>query len=113
MTFDKWFNGPEGFGFRSECITEELDVHDTAKLMTLIKWLEAAYEEGRMNERYVSFLYQKCQENLVSLTGNKKAADDWWNTKNKAMKGATPLSVFTKDPNVVYSYLIRCGDGEW
>jgi hypothetical protein len=50
--FNEWFNGLEGFHIKSERFYESLTAFSNDALaISMVKWLEAAFEAGRVIER--------------------------------------------------------------
>jgi len=54
MKFDEWFNETETFSLRSERFYDDLLTYkwDGVNAEHLIKWLQAAYEEGYNQAKY-------------------------------------------------------------
>lgn len=58
-------------------------------------------------------LKKRCDALLQAMLGRQDLVDRWWTGSNKGFNGETPEKVFDRDPDQVYSYLIRCAEGEW
>lgn len=52
-------------------------------------------------------------EALVIAMVGREMAPKWWFGSNKAFEGQTPQEQFDKNPERVYSYLMRMAEGEW
>jgi len=46
MTFEDWFDGEEGFGFRSERFFDGLPTLTESESKYIILWLKTAYGQG-------------------------------------------------------------------
>ncbi len=53
-------------------------------------------------------LRQRCEWLLTTLMG-KDHVNLWWNSTNRTFDNQTPESVFVRDPNTVYQYLLQRG----
>lgn len=62
-----------------------------------------------MNKR---ILRQRSEALLIAMVGSNLAVK-WWNTPNKAFDLKTPEYIWGDQHEKVYSYLIRCAEGDW
>lgn len=63
-------------------------------------------------DRSIENTKKRCDALLTAMLG-AALVEKWWNGPNKAFDMETPITVFEKDPNKVYSYLMGHVDGYW
>lgn len=55
---------------------------------------------------YEEFYKERLDRLLLSLLGDEKTVEKWWNSPNGAFDYQMPIKVFDNDPNKVINYIL-------
>ena len=81
-------------------------------ICTLINMIVMIKEVRSRRQDEKEFIRHRCNDLLQSMMGKDLVAQ-WWTGPNRAFEMQTPETVFDKDHERVYAYIMTSAHGEW